>query len=265
MTANNTQSVSTKETFLRFFEDPSRDKLREILKNNLGEDTNIDFKREWPDFDKVSKTLLAFANSNSGLIVVGVEERSDGTTHPTGLDKIIDKATIINGLEKYLPPKLLDQISINDFDYSASEYAALVGRLFQTVSVTTNTLEQPYFSIGSGKAIEESRVYVRRQGKTTEAKSEDIERMIQDRVEALQALPERDLDNDLKELRALYKNLPDYDERYENAPNAFSSQFIQNAFAMMGRRQNPFIPDEGYSEFVARMIEKKKAKITRSI
>jgi hypothetical protein len=56
------------EAFTKFFEEPTRDKLRELLKNNVGELDNLDFKESFPAKDKLAKHLLAMANvMGSGL------------------------------------------------------------------------------------------------------------------------------------------------------------------------------------------------------
>ena len=46
---------SIKEEFAKFFETPSRESLRDLLKNNLGEFPHCDFKGNWPDFSKIAK------------------------------------------------------------------------------------------------------------------------------------------------------------------------------------------------------------------
>jgi len=42
------------EAFTKFFEEPTRDKLRELLKNNVGELDNLDFKESFPAKDKLA-------------------------------------------------------------------------------------------------------------------------------------------------------------------------------------------------------------------
>jgi hypothetical protein len=59
------------ESFAKFFEKPTRDRLRELLKNNVGELDNLDFKESFPEKEKLAKHILAIANSKGGVIIVG--------------------------------------------------------------------------------------------------------------------------------------------------------------------------------------------------
>lgn len=52
--------------------------LKEELKKRIaqGESSTLQFKLDWSDNDKITKDLLAFANSRGGLLVFGVEDKS---------------------------------------------------------------------------------------------------------------------------------------------------------------------------------------------
>ena len=254
--------LSLKEEFLKFFQDPSRDQLREILRQHLGESKNLDFKETWPDFPKLAISLLAFANTNPGIIVVGVTEGNDGTLTPSGLESFCDKAIVYDKLKKFLPPKLISSITVNDFDYTASEYSQLIGRKFQTISIATKIESRPFFSKSGGNGIGKGRVYIRRDGKNEEADNDDIERMIEQKIAAIQTNPIFDLDTDLKELRTLYDNVPK--TLHTDNTNMFAKttgSFL--ALALLGRLEepNPLYPKEDYDEFIVRMIQVKKKKI----
>lgn len=256
--------LTFKDTILNFFLDPSKDKLRELLKAHLGESAHLEFKQAWPDYPKLAKTILAFSNTDSGVIVIGVEEQNDGALTPIGLDQFKDKSSVVDQLEKYLPPILVPKVAINDFDYTASEYDLLVGRRFQTISVVADVTSQPYISKGQGKDIAESRIYVRREGKNDEANGDDISRIIERRIAAIRADPLLDLDSDLKELQTLYKNTSP--KIIEDRVGFFSGSTATLDLALgIIRRTNPDYPEETYERFVGRMIEKKKAKIEAAI
>ncbi len=64
-----------KEEFAKFYENPTREGLRELLKNNLGEYPNIDFKSQLPTFSSIARHILGIANSGGGCIILGVAER----------------------------------------------------------------------------------------------------------------------------------------------------------------------------------------------
>jgi len=56
-----------KEEFVRFFKDPSRESLKDVLKNHLGEQDDYDFKKDWPEYPKLARHLLALANYGGAL------------------------------------------------------------------------------------------------------------------------------------------------------------------------------------------------------
>jgi predicted HTH transcriptional regulator len=65
------------EEFARFFEKPTREGLRELLKKNVGELQHCDFKVQWPALPKLSRILLGIANSGGGCVIIGVAENED--------------------------------------------------------------------------------------------------------------------------------------------------------------------------------------------
>jgi hypothetical protein len=54
---------SWKEEIARFLESPSREGLRNILKNHVGELSDLDFKENLPEPTKLAKHILAMANT----------------------------------------------------------------------------------------------------------------------------------------------------------------------------------------------------------
>jgi hypothetical protein len=104
-----------KESFARFFEEPSRDGLRELLKQHVGETKFMDFKEEWPQHAKLAKQVLGFANTGDACLIMGAKENADGSIEMIGLPKLEDKADITNGLKKYLPAELLQRTDVLDF------------------------------------------------------------------------------------------------------------------------------------------------------
>ena len=54
------------------------DSLEELTEQiSLGEDSTIEFKRELPERKRFADEMVAFANTNSGVILIGVDD--DGT------------------------------------------------------------------------------------------------------------------------------------------------------------------------------------------
>lgn len=121
------------EEIARFFEKPTRESLREVLRSNVGEFPNYDFKAQWPALSKVACHLLAIGNSGGGCLVAGVAEKEDGTLEPKGVEKLIDKADIMGGIERYVPTTLLANIEVLDFSYDTSEYPAIQYKKFQAI------------------------------------------------------------------------------------------------------------------------------------
>jgi hypothetical protein len=84
-------SPSLRDQFAEFFEDPSKDKLGALLRENDGESKNLDFKEAWPTMPALAKQILAMANSGGGCLVLGVKENEDGTFEPVGLPSFTDR------------------------------------------------------------------------------------------------------------------------------------------------------------------------------
>ena len=133
-----------KELFAKFFENPSREGLRELLKNHTGEQSDFDFKREWPDFSSIAKHILAIANTGGGCIVFGVGEMLDKTFDAVGLAAIKDKGEFQDQIRSYLPFRLRSSVSLEDFSYDASEYPKIIGKKFQVVFIVSDPTQLPY-------------------------------------------------------------------------------------------------------------------------
>lgn len=237
------------EEITRFFENPSRESLRDLLKNHYGELNNYDFKKEWPVFPKVARLTLGLANSGGGCLIVGVEERDDKTFDPCGLTNLADKADIQKGIQKFIPPQL--QYVVLDFSYRASEYPKLVDKSFQILLVENTPAYIPFVSrFSSGNDIRANAIYTRRGTSTEEANYEELQEMFNRRLETgYSSQGELDLDKHLAELRTLFRQVPRYINPFEQI-----SVFPRN----------PEYPEEGMEAFVIRLIEAKK-QIIQSI
>lgn len=258
------QSKTIHEAFSRFFENPTRDSLRALLKEHVGELRNCDFKEDWPESASLAKHVLGIGNAGGGCLVLGVKENADKSTSPQGLKQIKDKADISNGLKAYLPEPLLATLETADFKFEASEYPALIGKLFQVIFVHARPDSLPFVAQRSSTGLRAGAIYVRREGQTEEATYEEVQKLVAERLLAApQTVEARNLKEHLEELKVLFAEIP----RNLNVPgNLFAPLFSQTAqqFANMligEAKPNPAYPEEDYQAFVCRLLKAKKCLI----
>lgn len=255
-TMSRKKTKTVHEAFSRFFEDPTRESLRNLLKEHVGELRNCDFKEDWPESASLAKHILGIGNAGGGCLVLGVKEKDDNTTEPQGLAKLKDKADISNGLKAYLPEPLLAAIETADFKYDASEYPALVGKLFQVIFVHDRPDNVPFVALRGGTGLRAGAIYVRREGQTEEANYDEVQKLIAARLLALpQTLEARNLKEHLEELKILYAEIPRY-------LHNLGALFVPLPNWLVGEsKPNPDYPNEDYPTFVRKLIERKKALI----
>jgi len=245
------------EGFAKFFEEPTREHLRELLESNIGEIDLLDFKEAWPSKYKLAKHVLAFSNSGGGILVVGVAE-NDGDLVSTGLNELKDKADIEKSISQYLPNGI--KYEVLDFSYSASEYAELVGKSFQVMLIEHDPKRIPFLCKKSGDGIKDNVIYVRKGTSSTEASHDEIQKLINERIETgFSSSNVLELEEHLEQLKTLYS----YTQKYKNTGISIGlSGSAMKAFrSMFTQENNPHYPSESYDEFIANIIKKKKKKI----
>ncbi len=246
---------SFKESIAKFFEEPTRDLLKDILKNNIGELENLDFKDEWPQFSKVAKHILAMANSGGGVIVLGVTELQDGTFDACGIKNVLDKADIDKGIRSFIPEKI--EYEVLDFSYEASEYPKLIDKCYQVIIVNDIPESIPFISMADGDGIRKNSIYFRRGTNSEEVTYKGLQEILDRRLKMGYSLfPEFDLIEHLSQLKVLYEQIQRY--HYQGIGTALS--ILTNS--IYGKRiENPLYPKEGFDEFIVRMIDAKKKRI----
>lgn len=257
------------EGFARFFEAPSREALRDLLKHSVGETDQIDFKAELPEKAKLAKHLLAFANSGGGALIIGV---TDGEAmEPVGVTQLTDKADIQKMVSPYLPSTL--QYEVFDFSFTESEYPSIKGKTFQAILVESNEKDLPYICKRNGDYIRENVLYVRKGTNSTEANHDDLQRVINKRLDTgYSSTRTLSLEEHLGQLKLLYKEIPrDIKIPKEGAFNQLNA-FVRIAVDMQNAlgnlyetKPNPEFPEEDYEQFVLRLIDMKKARIKQEI
>jgi predicted HTH transcriptional regulator len=231
------------EAFAKFFEKPTRQGLRQMLKENHGEFNHLDFKEAWIEESKLAKHILGFANSHGGVIIVGVMEAADGSLSSVGLSTLADKTDKHNSVKKYLPNEA-GLFEIIDFQFKDTEYSTIQGKMFQVLIVNDQQEHIPFVCESSGKDIREGAIYVRDGVATVEGSQKQIQQILNRRIATGHSTSrELTLREHLDELRMLYGEIR---ERV-HIPPASSLEF-----------KNPFYPQEGYEVFVSRCIESKK-------
>lgn len=246
------------ESFAKFFEAPTRDGFRELMKANHGELRTCDFKAQWPEHSGVSRHVLGLANSGGGCLVVGVSEADDGTLLSTGLVMLMDKADVTNGLKNYLPSPLLGTVDVVNFAFDASEYATLIGKRFQVLFVEDNPTHLPFVAMRGGANIRQSAIYVRREGVTDEANHDELQTIINRRLATGHSTQgEADLRTHIDQLKMLYSLIAPH--------NDIGFQMKALHLGVLGLTPNPRYPKEDFESFVARLIERKKLYIEQEL
>lgn len=255
------------EDFANFFEKPTRETLRTVLENNIGEFRNCDYKEDWPDKSSLSKHILAIANTSGGAIIVGVKEKNDKTLDAVGLQNLKDKADITKGIKKFLPSRLLEAVDIVDFSYSTSEYKKLKGKSFQVLFVSSDPKYLPYLAKSDGQNIKSNMVYIRREGESDEATHDDVQNLLNIRIETgYSSSKELSLDEHLSQLQILYKQIKKSNEIFGGV-SCLNSRMQKMMDQSMGIRkiQNPHYPKESFDEFISKLIKSKKKRIAEEL
>jgi len=243
-----------KEAFASLLEQRSRDKLREVFQQQIGETSQMDFKETWPDHPDLARHILALANSGGGCLIVGVAERADKSIDPVGLADIIDKNDIRKGIQKYLNDDTKTLVDISDFTYEAAEYNVLVGKKFQVLFVENRPDRLPHVCAKSNeRKLREAAIYVRRGEQSIEANQSELDKILSTRIEtSYSSTPELDLKHHVSQLKILYDSLP--------GPTLKADFFGMSSIVSM-MYEKPYKPSEDFGNFLLKMIDRKKKRI----
>lgn len=244
--------------FAKFFEAPSRDTLRDLLKYGSGEADRFDFKEEWPDKPKIAKHVLALANFGGGALIIGVNDSLDLVSSGLPPGKKVDKTDISKQISSYLPPSL--KYDIFDFDYpSDSEYSKIRNKSFQVLLVVSSSEDLPYLCIKAGDGIKANVVYTRARKESAEADHHQVQEIFERRLASRANIVENArFQNDLDQLRILYKEMEKFSQDQY-------SQLFRVASFLGSTRKSKHFPAESHDSFIATLIARKKSKLTDSI
>jgi hypothetical protein len=190
------------EAFATFFSKPSREGFRDLIRRSVGETDYLDFKAAWPDMPKLAKHVLSLANSGGGAIVIGVSQEDSGGFAASGVSVLLDKTDVVLGLKTFVPRAV--KYFVLDFVYESSEYAHIAGKAFQVLLVEDNPKGLPFLALADGPSVRRNALYVRAGASSREADHEDVQRVINRRIETGHSNQGAlDLDRSFAQLRAL--------------------------------------------------------------
>lgn len=245
-----------KEKFANLLEEPDRIDFKDFVKDNFGEQDYIDFKKTYPESDKLAKLIIAFGNLGGGVIIFGLEE-DNGQVNAIGVETLRDKADFKSQIEKLLPDNL--EYDIFDFQYKESEYATLKGKNFQLVLVPNQDKHIPFLAKGDGKNIQRNRIYIRRGTETIEANYIELQKIINRRIDLnISTSTEIEFDDHLTQLKSLYNQI---------VRNFYDSRMIPKGVfkQILKEEPNKKYPKEDFDDFIGKMIDLKKQIIEREV
>lgn len=255
-----------KDIVYALLQEPTLDKFRQFLHDQLGEHNSIDFKSQWIEGALLAKEILALANSQGGIIVFGVAENEDKSLRIDGLSEIRDKAVISNDIKNYISSDL--KYEVYDFSYNTSEYEALNGKNFQMLVVEDTPERIPFFAKRESGSLKQNMIYVRRGTSCEIANEEELVCMIDRRINHMypnSGSPLK-LGEHLSQLKTLYDGIEPITKQRRGSINGSLSvigNVLKGFFNPYEEVLNPAYPEESYDDFVAKMIFEKKKKIER--
>jgi predicted HTH transcriptional regulator len=252
--------ITFKEEFAKFLAEPTRDKFKSILNENFGEQNNFDFKQEWIEDSKLSKHILAIANSGGGAILIGIKESNEGLV-ATGIDKILDKSVIYKRLNKYLPDEL--EYEVLDFQYKGPEFGYIDNKKFQVIIVVKQDKFLPFISKRESDSLRKNAIYCRQGTNSEEASYYELQKIINKRITTeFNNSSAIELAEHISQLKALYNQLSEF--HIVDSPFATLAQNI--ALMNLGTKvPNPNFPKESFESYILKMIDVKKAIIEREL
>lgn len=259
-----------KDLMYELLKEPSREKFRELIMFNTGEKNNIDFKSEWIDKVSLSKLMLSLGNSGGGVIVFGIKENEDGTTEPIGIAKLQDNAVLDDMIKKFIPTTLKYQLY--NFAFDKSDYEKLQDKKFQVIYVIDTPEALPFVSLAETTNLQKDTIYIRRGTKCEKAKAEELEKIINRRIETQYSSSSTlNLEEHLSQLEILYAKVKRTQRvLVEKGELTQLSKMFQAFGTILNNSNDKYeyvdnlaYPAEDYEQFIVRVIKIKKVKIEK--
>lgn len=251
-----------KDNLYEVLQEPTLENFRKLVQNSLGEEDYLDFKKMWETDEKMAKHILAMANSGGGCIIVGIEQKGDGSFDICGLNSLKDKANLKEGIKGIIPDSL--EYMIKDFKFDSSEYEKMKNKKFQVLFIKDNPKDLPYICRKNGTSIKDGDIYVRSGTESIKANNFQLEKMIDRKLNALSIPRSKNLslEQHLEQLKTLYSELT-----YTTNTGWLSN--LSKVLAGIGNnievKKKEIYPKEDYDEFILKILNKKKKRIEEEI
>lgn len=260
--------LDIKECMYKFLQEPTRESFIDIVFSGVGEQNSIDFKKIWIEPQKLSEIILGMANTGGGVIILGVEEKEDGTIEAIGLGEIFDKEKQHSKISKFLPDTV--NFDILDFDFSNEAYSQIENKLYQIIVIHSDDKDLPYMWNKDSNENQMGCVFIRKGTKTVKANSFELRALIDKKIKSMYTEGSKlALEEHLEQLKILYEYVGVKEKViHKNVLNigkvlSERLQVFSESLGEVERTKNPFYPEEDFEEFVANMIKMKKIKIEK--
>lgn len=256
-----------KDLLYAVLKDPTLENFRLLLQSHLGEEDQLDFKKEWEEDEKISKHLLAMANSGGGCIIFGVCQLSDGTFECEGIEKLKDAAELKKGIKKYIPDTL--KYHLKDFKYESSEYEKLINKMFQILIIEDDSENLPYICCRDGSNVKDGDIYIRSGTESRKANNYQVDKIIEKKLIACKLPKKKDmtLKQHLEQLEVLYNELT-YTTVEQNTLSGIAKTLRSLGECFSGKvitEKKANYPKESYDDFILKMLNKKKKRIEEEL
>lgn len=243
-----TFSQRIKEDIARFVAEPTREGLQELIRFFGGEFDQYELKEFWPPLPRMAKTALAIANSGGGVILFGIR---DATLEPVGLAELAAKQTVFDTFRSYIPPPLMNEITLLDFDYADATYEPLRGRQIQVLAIPDLPEFIPFVCEEEwhkdDEHVRRGAIYVRSGTNTREGNYDQVQRLLNRRLETIspQSSTNR-VRRELDQLQILQS------ARLRHTPN-------------QTREHDAIEPDTEFSTYLDTLIQRKRELLEQAL
>ena len=123
----------------------------------------------------------------------------------------------------------------------------------------------PFLAKRESGSLKQNMIYIRRGTSCEVANQEELDSILKRHINYMHPVKGEplDLEEHLKQLKVLYKNIDKEKIYYTNILTGVLKGVISYLGQEKRREPNPLYPDEEYEEFISRLITAKKNKIER--